>query len=552
MARWVFGLATMGAALLATRTSEAFCGFYVAGADAKLFNDATQVVLMRDGTRTILSMQNHYKGPPSGFAMVVPVPVVLQKENVKTLPMTIFDRVDQLTAPRLVEYWEQDPCRPPIQYYPSSAPQNATGGAAIPTTTAAPPTVKIEAQFTVGEYEIVILSASDSTGLDDWLHQNGYAIPNGAEPYLRPYVQMGMKFFVAKVDPTKVTFSNGQAQLSPLRFHYDSDQFSLPIRLGLINASGSQDLIVTILALGKRYEVTNYENVTIPTNLEVAEAARGQFAAFYTSLFDRTLAKHPKAVATEYSWQATSCDPCPVDPLSDDELATLGGDVIPSAPAPSGPSNGYWSAESQFVVTRLHARYDATSLGEDLFFREAPAIFGGREVPDQNGKLEQGAQQSNDVNNYQSRYIIRHPWRGAIACANPQRGVWGDDPNASGSGPSISPAQKLGLAPRGGPQLASLVSGTIPPENVLSAASATPVMTVAPTPTAPPSASPPDAGATSSVDASPATQSTPTTGAPRSGCAACDIGGAGGGAGLAFVTAALLGGALAARRRARD
>ena len=87
-----------------------FCGFYVAGADAKLFNDATMVVMMRDGQRTVLSMSNHYKGPPENFAMVVPVPVVLQKENVKTLPKEVFTHVDQLAAPRLVEYWEQDPC----------------------------------------------------------------------------------------------------------------------------------------------------------------------------------------------------------------------------------------------------------------------------------------------------------------------------------------------------------------------------------------------------------------------------------------------------------
>ena len=98
------------AVFLAPRAAVAFCGFYVAGADAKLFNNATLVVLMRDGTRTVLSMQNNYQGPPSNFAMVVPVPIVLQKENVKTLPRAVFDRVDQMAAPRLVEYWEQDPC----------------------------------------------------------------------------------------------------------------------------------------------------------------------------------------------------------------------------------------------------------------------------------------------------------------------------------------------------------------------------------------------------------------------------------------------------------
>ena len=62
------------------------------------------------GTRTVLSMQNNYQGPPENFAMVIPVPVVLQKESVKTLGKDIFARVDTLSAPRLVEYWEQDPC----------------------------------------------------------------------------------------------------------------------------------------------------------------------------------------------------------------------------------------------------------------------------------------------------------------------------------------------------------------------------------------------------------------------------------------------------------
>src|SRR5438045_981117 len=124
-----------------------FCGFYVNDSGGKLFNNATQVVLMRDGTRTVLSMQNNYQGPPQNFALVVPVPVVLQKENVKTLPREIFDRVDTLAAPRLVEYWEQDPCRSPVMMEaPAAAPMtmmraaSGAGGAGLG--------VKIEAQFT--------------------------------------------------------------------------------------------------------------------------------------------------------------------------------------------------------------------------------------------------------------------------------------------------------------------------------------------------------------------------------------------------------------------
>ena len=72
-----------GLFLLIPSVAEAFCGFYVAGADGALYNNATQVVMMRSGTTTVLSMQNNYKGPPENFAMVVPVPVILQEDNVK-------------------------------------------------------------------------------------------------------------------------------------------------------------------------------------------------------------------------------------------------------------------------------------------------------------------------------------------------------------------------------------------------------------------------------------------------------------------------------------
>src|SRR5579859_1504999 len=96
--------------IVAERKAQAFCGFYVAPNDAPLYADASMVALMRDGTRTVLSMSNNYKGPPSDFAMVVPVPVVLHKEDVKTLPHDVFHHLESLSAPRLVEYWEQDPC----------------------------------------------------------------------------------------------------------------------------------------------------------------------------------------------------------------------------------------------------------------------------------------------------------------------------------------------------------------------------------------------------------------------------------------------------------
>jgi hypothetical protein len=435
--RLTLALITTLLTLTAVRSAEAFCGFYVSGAEATLTNDATFVVLMRDGTRTVLSMQNTYSGPPQDFAMVVPVPVVLREKNVKVLPRDIFGKVERLTAPRLVEYWEQDPCRV-IREYPMAPSAGAAPveEASKEDSSAARHHVKIEARFAVGEYDVVVLSAQDSSGLDAWLHENHYKIPDGAEPYLRPYVQMGMKFFVAKVNIAKVKFErvgNGpeHAVLSPLRFHFDAEDFFLPVRLGLINSRGKQDLVAVILAKGQRYEVANYDNVSIPTNLEVADATRQQFGAFYASLFDAVVERHPRAVVTEYSWDAGSCDPCPIPPLEEQDLVTLGADVLPSTEE---------SGAGGFVVTRLHARYAKDSLGDDLHFRPASAIVGGREG------MESGAK-PDSTNNFQARYVIRHKWAGAVACQNPRFGEWGGPPDGNQQ-PMPVPAVDLAFAAR--------------------------------------------------------------------------------------------------------
>jgi hypothetical protein len=308
--------------------------------------------------------------------------------------------------------------------------------------------VKIEAQFTVGEYEIVILSAKDALGLDTWLKQEKYKIPEGAEPLFRPYVQQGMKFFVARVDVKKVTFTNGMADLSPLRFHYDSEKFELPVRLGLINAKSQQDLIVNILAKNQRYEVANYPNVTIPTNIDLVPSAKSEFPFFYVSLFDRTLKNNPKAVVTEYAWQATSCDPCPTAPLSDADFLTLGSDVLPAG---KGAVDRYNPANS-FTLTRLHARYDKTSLGEDLVFKAAKPIVGGREfLTEALGgggakSLEQGHREDS-WNNFQARYAIRYPWTGEVKCKDPVYGRWGGPPPGQVAG-GAKPAQGTAFVAR--------------------------------------------------------------------------------------------------------
>jgi hypothetical protein len=448
------------AVLLVPGDAGAFCGFYVSGGGAPLFNNATQVVLMREGTKTILSMQNNYQGPPTDFAMVVPVPVVLKEQNVKTLAADLFAKVDTLSAPRLVEYWEQDPCAVPVRS--ANAPGVAGSGAAVPGSAGG--SVKVEAQFAVGEYQIVILSATEATALETWLAQNQYKIPAGAAPLFGQYIQQGQYFFVARVDPAKVTFKDGHAVLSPLRFDYDSESFALPVRMGMVNSSGEQDLIVYILSREGRFEVANRPNVTIPTNIDVAEDVRKDFPTFFTKLFARTLEVNPGAVVTEYSWDGSTCDPCPGPALAPQDYATLGADTLSDA-----QTFGYRG----WTLSRLHARYTKDSLTDDLVFRKAEAILGGREIYGDNGQLEHGATpQPGGYNNFQGRYIMRHPWTAPVQCTQPHRGVWGGPPNGGGS-PSmpqsaLSPNSQGGAArpasasPIGARDLKTLINQDVP------------------------------------------------------------------------------------------
>jgi hypothetical protein len=426
-------------ALAIPTPASAFCGFYVSGSGDKMFADATQVVLMRDGTRTVLAMQNDYKGPLADFAMVVPVPVVLHEGDVRTLPKEVFDHIDALGSPRLVEYWEQDPC--PVGYttttgltidkdYIRNIPTGRTFQAVVGTVT-------IEAKFDVAEYQILILSATDSTGLERWLKEHHYRIPDEAERLLRPYVENGSKFFVAKVNPKKVQMVDGHAALSPLRFHYDSDEFVLPIRLGLAASSGKQDLIINIVSPNKRYQVANYKNVFIPTNIDVDDSVKSRFPEFYAALFDKTLEANPSSVVTEYAWTAVPnyhCDPCTDGDVTSPDVEQLGADVV-----------GGEIATGSFVLTRLHARYGKADMRDDLHFVEAQPITGGREVWTKSG-LETGTQRS-PQSYFQARYAIRHPWDGPITCAHPVRNVWGGPPGGGYHAPIT--ASKVAFAPRG-------------------------------------------------------------------------------------------------------
>ncbi len=389
----------LAVALAAAAPAAAFCGFYVARADTGIFNRASQVVLVRDGDRTVLTMASDFRGAPEEFAVVIPVPTRIEREQIHVAEKALVDHLDAYTAPRLVEYFDEDPCAPRPMYdalqMRAGAPAAAPAGGAERAKALG---VTIEAAYTVGEYDILILSATQSGGLVEWLKGEGYKLPPGAEPVVGSYLKQGMRFFVARVNLEEKA-KLGTSYLRPLQVAYETPKFMLPIRLGTVNADGPQELFIYTLTRGGRVETTNYRTVHLPTGDEIPPFVKGDFGRFYRDMFARQVAEEDgRAVFLEYAWDMGWCDPCAADPLTADELRELGVFWIESGPESRRAPPQFGGGAQDVFVTRLHVSYDRDHFPEDLRFQE-----------------------TGDRTNFQGRYVLRQPWTGPARCEAGER-----------------------------------------------------------------------------------------------------------------------------------
>ncbi len=370
-----------------TNDASAFCGFYVAKADASLFNTKSQVIIVRDGDYSVITMSNDFKGDVKDFAMVVPVPVVLQKEDIKVVNANLFQKLDSYSAPRIVQYFDSNPCYDVYELdgnMPASLSEVTVTRSSSDMKKEKSLGVTIEARYTVGEYDILLLSAKESVGLKTWLISNGYKIPATAEEVLEPYIKSNMKFFVVKVNLERQLSSNFES-LRPIQIRFNSPKFMLPIRLGMANANGPQDMIVYAFTKTGRVEAVNYRTVKVPTDRNIPVFVQQKFGQFYKSLFDRAYRREGRnTVFLEYAWNVSpqnniKCDPCVSTPPVFSEFSQAGVN--------------WASPGSQVFFTRMHVRYTRDKFPQDLVFQITP----NRE-------------------NYQARYVITHAATGDLSC----------------------------------------------------------------------------------------------------------------------------------------
>jgi len=219
-----------------------------------------------------------------------------------------------------------------------------------------------------------------------------------------------------------------------------------------------------VLHPSDRFEVANYPNVYPPTNVSVDASVKERLGDFYAGVHDALLVKNPKGVLVEYAWPTIKhCgEPCPNAPLKIHELLSLGADVL-EADVPEAEKNPKPAelldtekeqlkeadketrvrmeqqrkevarrqallARNNYVITRLHHRYDAQGLPSDIELRAAGPVKGGVAVPAGPSAEAPGAVEAAPENRLQIRYNVGYPSKKVVQCEAPQRWRWGIPP----------------------------------------------------------------------------------------------------------------------------
>ena len=411
------------AALLALVPSaaSAFGGGFVSTDTAPTVT-GSRIIVAHDGERTVLTLAPRVSGGSGDFALIIPTPTVPSADDVRLVAPDTVAAIDAFTAPRLLSYscddlhpYGQDTGRynyygygygyyyvqttdrvyggpfrahsgrglfsceggPGTRWYgpygeyvagprdtgaadtaDTDAPDGAGGGTIV--------TTAFRDDWTEATYDTAVFSADTRDALDAWMTERGLAPTPQQSAVLDEYVAAGRGFVAAAVA------GSSAGSLPPLQIAFDGPLDSVPLRLGLAQSPGEQDVVLISIDASDagRAEVVDWPKTSIPDACMVDQTEQGAFTARYESDLATAIAasaSHATDTDTdagsawagwvvEFAGSPLVCDPCPDGPLTTPQLAELGA----SAPA------------AQLWVTRLRLRYTVDGVPTDPGLTHAP------------------------------------------------------------------------------------------------------------------------------------------------------------------------------------
>jgi len=328
----------MSFALALTSPAEA-CPTVATGTPQQLTYDVARTAIVHQDGRTTFTVSINPSGEQQEFALVLPVPALLAEDDIAVLDGEIFGRLEGYTG---LLTMQDAGCIPSDTASDGGTESEGAGG-----------DVTVEAEYLVGDYEITILSATDSSGLFGWLEANGYHLGETTIPVLEDYIAEGMYFMTAKVS-AEATSADGSA-LPPLQVGYDADVFSIPIRLAARNSPGEQDMLIYAItdagSTGGRVGVSNYSELVVEDKCIWGDPDSDDFMSFYKDRFNAAWEADGYAGwAVEWAGEAGSCSPCSGVQITDEDLTNL----------------GFSGTLEDHHLTRLHVKYTPATATQDL------------------------------------------------------------------------------------------------------------------------------------------------------------------------------------------
>ncbi len=171
---------------------------------------------------------------------------------------TLFDTLASMTSPTFMLEVGDYSCNGPYTHgWWGDDDLADSDGNPSPTGDGEPPGVQVLAEVQVGAYEAVVLGATDSQALLDWLNCNGYRIAQSALPRVEAYLAENMNFL-----GLKLANGYGTGDLAPIVMKYVAPRPVIPLVLTAV--ATQPNLRIRAYLLGDNRAVPfNYDHVWV-------------------------------------------------------------------------------------------------------------------------------------------------------------------------------------------------------------------------------------------------------------------------------------------------
>ena len=239
---WAALAAALAVASAHAPDARACGGFFTESTTEVAAMSDIRVAFVASADRIDSYAQVGYTGNAGKFAWIYPVPA---QPTVSEGPARLFDDLDELTRPMItvaVQGDEDDSGGGCGCGLASDAKLGGSNGGRQGTSP-----VRVWEKGQVGAFDYVVVTATGTAGLIDWLSTNGYGVPGHAEPVLSTYVGAESFFVAMKVSTGTVTADVSSTTV--VKLSYAGTEVRYP--LGLLALSSASRTRIELYMVSK-------------------------------------------------------------------------------------------------------------------------------------------------------------------------------------------------------------------------------------------------------------------------------------------------------------